>query len=1191
MNSSIWTIEERNPSSVTGQPSSNAFIYNRDRTLPDNLSGFRLRDADRFTYPNPSFLYTGDALRGYFTAGTTTEQKDIWIDKQQEVYGMAGHLDLPTLRNVRTTDDGVPVQQVVRDPGAWAGPSYEGTENGTAYPDNTNRANSSAPYSGRDSLGGSMYGGSRTESRKSGGSSEAGLSKRMGSGRSEAGSSMLVDPESDDDDDDNDYLPGGFRFYVASDNDDEDVEDNDDLRHNEDGSEEMLNDRRDDDDDDDQDGDGMANMEEPVKIGVFYPEMLEEKLLEEDFLKVEKEKVEKIEKELMEKELTAKRKEDRRRKREEQMKRYDKNMEKWIKMIQDQSDRSVEMQVDQYKNAKQERDEMFGALKSMMEENKTSANPASMRELLGVLDNLKSAQVENTALRLSEKKALDGIANQIATGINVKLSEEDMKRITERNDTRIESIFEALGRIEETLNNKIVGSSGGGSSVGIESKEPESSVVSSKLDAPHSKLMWELRDELSALKSYVNALQKTSLSTDKRDELLKIFNDTTSKLSEQMNSLQTSMIGDKEMKSVRAELVSLRGWLSTLAASYGGLVTRSDLERFIQDREQYVKTANSNADTLFKSFLQELDRNDIRQTKRFNEMLKQFELYEQKISSIRSDIGSALTRLLSSKYLADKKDFENYLTEQYKLIGSYQREMDALRYSARMQEEAEARIAQKLKESSSPITNSAPFNIPKLEQPRGFNIPELEQPIRSYIPNPGNPNPGDPKPEEPKPESGYVPEREIIYTPAVRVPSTMDEKSDIISVLNPQANLNFWNDQDMTNMYSIGAKYQDAPINADFMSATEQLSVRTIDAISGLRDDFKMQKDKFINVLPNLSTFYNRANRMKDEDYKTNMVGLQNVANEFRRQWNVNAEIIIDNYVESNNALLYYFNGLQITSNRPIPITIKKEIFEHFDVLNHAMTNVLNMSVILNDVGGTRATGSGINIVKALAAFQFENERFILFARNLLAYNIQTRIKAGIPGAGDSEPSDPMVARDWRQLNRFFNSYIEKAKNLQEEYSIEYVEGLLQHAHKAPYSINYETFKRGMFRRVDEQATPTIGYSDELKKGALQTYKFDVQGGDPGFSEIKKTFYDNFNLNSHEIVQLSQRYHKSRTGDGNLKAWGKKPSELVNEWLQTMTENKAKRREVSVDLSSGDNSLVEYNGGLVIFEEDNSYGV
>ncbi len=1191
MNSSIWTIEERNPSSVTGQPSSNAFIYNRDRTLPDNLAGFRLRDADRFTYPNPSFLYTGDALRGYFTAGTTTEQKDIWIDKQQEVYGMAGHLDLPTLRNVRTTDDGVPVQQVVRDPGAWAGPSYEGTENGKAYPDNSNRANSSTSYSGRDSLGGSMYGGSRTESRRSGVSSEAGISMRMGSGRSEAGSSMLVDPESDDDDDDDDYLPGGFRLHFASDNDDDDddVEDNNDLRHNEDGSEEML-DERPDDDDDDQDGDGMANMEEPVKIGVFYPEMLEEKMLEKDLLKVEKEKVEKLEKELMEKELTAKKKEDRRRKREEQMKRYDTNMEKWIKMIQDQSDRSVERQVDQYKNAKQERDEMFGALKSMMEENKTSANPASMRELLGVLDNLKSAQVENTALRLSEKKALDGIANQIASGINVKLSEEDMKRITERNDTRIESIFEALDRIEKTLNSKIVGSSGGGGLVS-ESKEPESSVVALKLDAPHSKLMWELRGELSALKSYVNALQKPSLSTDKRDELLKIFNDTTSKLSEQMNSLQTSMIGDKEMKTVREELVKLRNWMSHLQESYGGLVTRSDLERFIQDREQYVKTANSNADALFKSFLQDLDRNDIRQTKRFNEMLQQFEKYEQKISSIRSDIGKALTQLLSSKYLADKKDFENYLTEQYKLIGSYQRDMDALRRSARMQQEAEARVAQKLRGSSSPIAYSAPFNMPKLEQPRGFNIPELEQPTRSYIPNPVYPNPGDPKPEEPKPESGYVPERGLIYTPAVRTSSTMDEKSDI-TVLNPQANLNFWNDQDMTNMYSIGAKYQDAPINEDFMNATEQLSVRTLDAISGLRDDFKMQKDKFIKVLPNLSTFYNQANRLKDEDYKSNRVGLQNVANEFRRQWNVNADIIIDNYVESNNALLYYFNGLQITSNRPIPITIKKEIFEHFDVLNRAMTNVLNMSVLLNDVGGTRATGSGINIVKALAAFQFENERFILFARNMLAFNIQTRNKAGIPGADGSQPSDPAVARDWRQLNRFFNSYIEKAKNLQEEYSIEYVEGLLQHAHDPPYSINYEDFKQGMFRRVDEQATPTIGYSDELKKGVLQTYKFDLQGVDPGFSEIKKTFYDNFALNNHEIVELSQRYHKARTGfDGGSKFWGKKPSELVNEWLQTMTENKAKLREVSVDLSSGDTSLVEYNGGSAIFEEDNSYGV
>lgn len=122
MSSSLWNIEERNPRPVNAQSASTIYVHNTDRRLPDLLPGFRIQDADRFTYPQPSFLYIDDGIRGGFTAGSSSEQQDIWIDKHIQTVGFAGHLDLPTLRNIRVTDDGIPTQQVVRDPGAWAGP-------------------------------------------------------------------------------------------------------------------------------------------------------------------------------------------------------------------------------------------------------------------------------------------------------------------------------------------------------------------------------------------------------------------------------------------------------------------------------------------------------------------------------------------------------------------------------------------------------------------------------------------------------------------------------------------------------------------------------------------------------------------------------------------------------------------------------------------------------------------------------------------------------------------------------------------------------------------------------------------------------------------------------------------------------------------------------------------------------------
>ena len=122
MSSSLWNIEDRNPRPVNAQSASTIYVHNTDRRLPDLLPGFRIQDADRFTYPQPSFLYIDDGIRGGFTAGSSSEQQDIWIDKHIQTVGFAGHLDLPTLRNIRVTDDGIPTQQVVRDPGAWAGP-------------------------------------------------------------------------------------------------------------------------------------------------------------------------------------------------------------------------------------------------------------------------------------------------------------------------------------------------------------------------------------------------------------------------------------------------------------------------------------------------------------------------------------------------------------------------------------------------------------------------------------------------------------------------------------------------------------------------------------------------------------------------------------------------------------------------------------------------------------------------------------------------------------------------------------------------------------------------------------------------------------------------------------------------------------------------------------------------------------
>lgn len=118
---SIWNIEEANPRPVQEQPNSDIYVFNTDRTLPDLTAGFRVQDGtERFTYPNPSFLYSDDGIRGDLFGSVSAEQQDFWIDKRIRTDGQVPKVDCPSLRSVLTTEDGVPIQQVVRDPGAVA---------------------------------------------------------------------------------------------------------------------------------------------------------------------------------------------------------------------------------------------------------------------------------------------------------------------------------------------------------------------------------------------------------------------------------------------------------------------------------------------------------------------------------------------------------------------------------------------------------------------------------------------------------------------------------------------------------------------------------------------------------------------------------------------------------------------------------------------------------------------------------------------------------------------------------------------------------------------------------------------------------------------------------------------------------------------------------------------------------------
>ena len=1120
MNSSIWTIEERNPSNVTGQPNSNAFIYNQDRTLPDNLSGFRLRDADRFTYPNPSFLYTGDALRGYFTAGTTTEQKDIWIDKQQKAYGMAGHLDLPTLRNVRTTDDGVPVQQVVRDPGAWAGPVYDGMENSKAYPDNINRSNPSTSYSGRASSvggGGSVYAGSRPPSPSS---------------------SAHVNPYYNSDNDDGSSNVGGFLFAGNSMyNDDEEL---DDGLHSE-------------------------NIEQDEIMG----DILETKSDVSDLDENERKKLTELQNQVR-KDQKKKYMDERRRKRIEQMTHYDEHMKKLIRMVQEQSDLSIQKQVSEYRHAQNERDAMFQMIKEISLSNTSSSKPVPMDDLLQTLDDLREETKLSNEARKSEHSKLDEIARQISTGINVKLSDADMKNLAESNDLRIGAILEALQRIENILKDQKV-------SVVKE----DAGVVGNTGD--FSEILGDIRLQLNGLLTQINQVQRSSETDEKRDELLKGIKDENEKLFKRLNDLQLSMVGSEYMKKLEDQVQSIRSDLEILTDAYGKLTSRSDFETFLKDREKYVTEANSKADLIFKTHLEALARQD----KRYVNFYKEFTSYQEKLDRIRTDIAGTLKELIDAKSLLSRQHLEEYLTQQYLELGKFRKSIDNLKETVSTKKDKDELIAFKIRGSPSPspnygglpfqTLNTSPVYPPKAElvsKPKPiFNVPNLKP---EYL---------TPKPEylTPKPEYAQMEEKDDV---------DMDSEP-----FNPEANLRFWNDEDAVTVYQIAAQFKDSTLDADYFNRVENLSGQTLSAISGLRHEFNIQKKRMYDEYPAFSTFYNQASRMTDEQYKSGTTNLQELAEKYRSDWDRNANILIDNYVESNNALLFYFEDLKVYASRkkPIPITISAEIFKHFDVLNRGMTNMLNMSTLMNDSYGTRATGSSVNIIKALAAFQFENERFILFARNMLAWNIQLRNEVGIPGSSGIAPTDKTVGRNFRGLNRFYKSYIEKAKALQEEYSIEYQEGLLARAHTPPYLIPFESYQDGMnsIAFADKtlsamEQTPTMGYIAELRKAALKTYVL-TKGTQPTLPTVNKSFYDNFNANNENIVEFSKRILRDQTGRVRGKFMGTKPSELILEWLQTYTENKAKRREISVDLSSEADSLVELNSTTVIFEEENAF--
>ena len=106
---SIWHIAEYNPRTDEQQNIQQAYTAQPDRSLPDLQSGFRVYQHGRRTTPHPSYFYIDDGMRMGATQELNPDMMDWEISYESKNDGQIRYLDVPSLRKVRTTMDGIPL--------------------------------------------------------------------------------------------------------------------------------------------------------------------------------------------------------------------------------------------------------------------------------------------------------------------------------------------------------------------------------------------------------------------------------------------------------------------------------------------------------------------------------------------------------------------------------------------------------------------------------------------------------------------------------------------------------------------------------------------------------------------------------------------------------------------------------------------------------------------------------------------------------------------------------------------------------------------------------------------------------------------------------------------------------------------------------------------------------------------------
>jgi hypothetical protein len=129
---SIWHIEELKPRPPRAQPQlQSAYTWDKERSLPDLESGFRVQSSDQAWVPYPSYLFVENGVRldTYDPFAWGTEYESILQNRVDQVDGHLAPLDAPSQRDQIVNHDGFPLSQPPQVPqpvpGQIGGPGEE----------------------------------------------------------------------------------------------------------------------------------------------------------------------------------------------------------------------------------------------------------------------------------------------------------------------------------------------------------------------------------------------------------------------------------------------------------------------------------------------------------------------------------------------------------------------------------------------------------------------------------------------------------------------------------------------------------------------------------------------------------------------------------------------------------------------------------------------------------------------------------------------------------------------------------------------------------------------------------------------------------------------------------------------------------------------------------------------------------